>query len=172
MIDAYKLDVANKVLALMFKKPQEFWLDNNNGRLILFWVHYRIDTGKYQIRSRRWATKRGGFYPVFGDLPTGGTAQQAIGILANWVRNYPTESFRAWRYFASDSVKLVNQEVLDLLAKAGYPQQSKCRFCGNENPKRFDWYYVDKQHFGLGCYPQCDAIKKAIAKKNRENMFV
>lgn len=145
MFDTERMAVANQVLPSFCK----YSFVDRRGRLCLEYpesgpVALIVEPTMY-LRSR---------------VICGGNSERAIASLARWVRHQNTYSLTQWRYWAGDTIKLFRDSDIDpikILREAGYPERSKCVFCG-EIPNRVDWYNLGDV-IGYGCMPECQAIK-------------
>lgn len=93
--------------------------------------------------SKRWMCRGQDFYPVWSHkYPGGGTSTTALAQLIRWCRNQPVLPISTWKHWASDNVKLVTQDTIDMLLDGGYPSEVKCVRCGKP-PVGLDWWSLD-----------------------------
>lgn len=140
-VDKKKLDVANAVL----KTFNSFWVENS------FWIEprkrgiYVCWEGRGGAISKRWACRGGqDFYPIWHTQWSGdGRESIALSQLIRWLRWQSVLSIETWRYWSSERVKLLPISAVEMLAEAGYPQESVCVLCGNRVGGGIDWWNLD-----------------------------
>ena len=96
--------------------------------------------------TKRWTCNSGGWPPWSRQWPTGGTGVQALFQLVRWVQERPILPIRTWRYWASDTVKMLPPEAVDKLLAAGWPESVLCVLCkGTIDPPitGLDWWHLD-----------------------------
>lgn len=97
-----------------------------------------------KVLVRRWQCRGQDFYPVWNRLwPGGGTSVTALSQLVRWVRGLPVLPLSSWRWWASDTVQLLDIAAVESLAAAGYPERARCVLCGEEIVGRLDWWSLD-----------------------------
>lgn len=131
---AAKLATANAVLATF--APVE--LSRRRGGIYVSW----------EVRgkrvSRRWMCRGQDFYPVWDrHYPGGGTSVTALSQLVRWVRGQPVLPAASWRYWASDTCKLLPSAAVDALLAGGYPEHADCVLCGEPISGKMDWWRQD-----------------------------
>lgn len=129
-------------------------LDNINKVLFTFSVAQIRKEGNYYCVSwnnrgnhvcKRWQCRGQDFYPVWSQkFPGGGTSMTAVSQLVRWLQNKPVLPIATWRYWASEKVKLLDNNSVDILAEAGYPSDAKCVLCGRSLHKSLDWWHLGK----------------------------
>lgn len=152
-----RLDVANKVLALLSKDTMQLLLRNN--RVCLRWRNYRGDW-----QTKKWECRGGSFFPtIHHKVPTGGTHITAITQLVNWVNGKPCLPIQTWQYWCSEPVGMKPVEVVDILKDSDYPKERKCKWCGATG--QLDWYRFGNQS-GLGCWHtvRCAPLSERLRK--------
>jgi hypothetical protein len=151
-----RLEVANKVLKTIGNKTYEFIVEQN--KLYLSWG---TESRFYKKLCRLQAGSHYFYaYSFRHNLGTGGTGESAIVQLVRWVKGKNTLPLGQWRYWASPSVKLwqddaVAKQVLEWLTEAGYPIEPICIFCGKKISS-YDWWSLPNQKEGLGCWEGSD----------------
>ncbi len=154
-----RVATANRVLATF---APDTTIGIQGGHVQIVW-HTRA--GKSY--SKRWVTRGQDFYPVWHNKwPHGGTASYALSQLVRWIRDKPVLGIGSWKYWASESVKLLRHgdvaSVLDQFVQAGYPSVSTCVLCGNTGHCG-DWWSLD------GVSGPCCRHNSGCRKKAAEN---
>jgi hypothetical protein len=128
---AGRMDSANSVLSRftslsLLRKPGGIYVawGNRDGRYV-----------------RRWACRGQDFYPVWTRIfPHGGTCSTAVSQLVRWIQDKPVLPLSTWRYWASDTCKLLRPSVVDDLGAAGYPSEAICVLCKQRIDGGLDWW--------------------------------
>lgn len=135
----YRLAIANQVLD---KFAPRALIERRLGVGGGYYVHW--ECGQKQF-CRRWMV-RGcqDFYPVWSrQWIGGGTSCTALSQLIRWLRREPVLPISTWKYWASETVKLLPESAVDLLLRAGYPVQVQCVLCGREIESSIDWWNLN-----------------------------
>lgn len=130
-----RLDVANRVLATF--SPSR--IERRKGGWYVCWEN------KWQgPMAKRWHCRGQDFYPSWHrKWPGGGTASTALSQLIRWLRDQPVLPISSWRYWASETCKLLPVTVADDLLAAGYPEHVPCVLCGETIVGGLDWWSLD-----------------------------
>jgi hypothetical protein len=129
---ANRITIANLVLKSF---APETSISKVNGYLTVHW----------NGNSKRWMTRGQDFYPVWKNKwGHGGTACVALSQLIRWCQGVPVLGLGVWKYWASQTCKLVKDEaVLGLLDQAGYPIKTTCVLCQQPTDGRNDWWNLN-----------------------------
>lgn len=130
-----RLQVANKILSEFSYHPKIS--KEKTG----YYVSWQTRNHTYK---KRWSCRGQDFYPVWSrKWPGGGTSCIALSQLIRWVKEEPVLSLVTWKHWASDNVKLVSNEVCDVLKENDYPEKSICVLCHQEITQYVDWWHLD-----------------------------
>lgn len=133
MTQSDKLAVANGVLA-SFSKSQ---FTVRGHAYVTF--PYR---GK--LMTKRWMCRGNDFYPVWHRYyPGGGTSVTALSQLIRWVQDKPVLPMSTWRYWSSETCKLLPVEAVQELEDGGYPVHVNCVLCHNQIEGSLDWWSLN-----------------------------
>ncbi len=102
--------------------------------------------GKRQLIERRYSVGRGrSHHPPWDRIwGHGGTACEALYQLIRWCRDEPVLPLSAWKYWGSDTVKLIHfDEALPKLKHMCWPEHVDCVLCGAETDVARDWWDLD-----------------------------
>ena len=93
--------------------------------------------------DRRWQARGGqDFYPTWSRIyPGGGTSTTALSQLVRWVRGLPVLPISTWRYWSSETCKLLPRDAVDRLEADGYPADTPCVLCGGKI-WAIDWWHL------------------------------
>jgi hypothetical protein len=130
-----RLDVANRVLATFSQSR----IERRRGGWYVLWENTRQGP-----MAKRWHCRGQDFYPSWHrHWPGGGTACTALSQLIRWLRDQPVLPISSWRYWASETCKLLPATVADALLEAGYPKHVPCVLCGDTIVGGLDWWSLD-----------------------------
>lgn len=129
-----RLEVANRALSTFSCSR----IERRRGGWYVCWPSRKGEV------SRRWSCRHGqSFYPPWSrKFPGGGTACTALSQLIRWQKDEPVLPLETWRYWATETVKLLPQAAVDDLGAGGYPEKVTCVLCGMP-PKGLDWWCLD-----------------------------
>lgn len=132
-----KLEAANKVLQTFARESR---IERRKGGFYVVWPKYRGDGENV----KRWICRGQDFYPMWSNKwPHGGTACTALSQLIRWLRGQATLPIVSWRYWASDTCKLLPREAATVLLDNGYPEHAWCVLCDRQLTIGFDWWNLN-----------------------------
>lgn len=136
MIVTESLATANVVLGTFF----DGWIEKRKGGWYVCWN----DRFRPDHVSKRWQCRGNDFYPVWHHkYPGGGTSSTALSQLIRWVSRKPVLPISTWRFWASETCRLLPAEAVDVLLAGGYPERVDCVLCGNRIAGGLDWWRLD-----------------------------
>lgn len=95
--------------------------------------------------TRRWMCRGQDFYPVWKyKYPGGGTSCTALSQLVRWIQDKPVLPIESWRYWASETCRLLPMEAVDELLRNGYPEFANCVLCKNRIEGGLDWWSLNR----------------------------
>lgn len=113
-------------------------IEPRRGGMYVCWTR-----GSEEI-AKRWQCRWNDFYPVWNHhYPGGGTSVTALSQLIRWLQEKPVLPIASWRYWASETCKLLPLEAVDELSAAGYPEQVDCVLCHQPIIGGLDWWSLD-----------------------------
>lgn len=128
-----RLELANQVLSSFVKAR----IEQRPGfpHFVVCWTSF----GK-EVR-KRWMTRGQDFYPVWKhDYPGGGTSSTALSQLIRWLQGKPVLPIESWRYWASETCKLLPRSAVETLLAGGYPEFADCVLCHQRIEGGLDWW--------------------------------
>jgi hypothetical protein len=98
-----------------------------------------------KFTALRWATLPGSdFYPTWSKrFPRGGTSTKALSQLIRWLQGRPVLPISTWRYWASETMRLLPEIAVTDLLRSGYPEHVNCVLCQQQIAGDFDWWSKD-----------------------------
>lgn len=134
-----RIATANAALATFTRDPGTRIVVEPTGHLAVEWLGFRSQA----YLRKRWILMRGSsHYPVWHHrAPWGGTQSTALSFLIRWIQGKPVYGLASWAYWSSDTVKLCNEQTVEVLRAGGYPERSHCVLCGAEGCG--DWWDLD-----------------------------
>ncbi len=98
-----------------------------------------------ELVTKRWQCRGGqDFYPTWSQqYPGGGTSCTALSQLIRWCKGEPVLPISTWRYWASETCKLLPLAAVDELLAAGYPEHVDCVLCHQRIVVPFDWWSLN-----------------------------
>jgi hypothetical protein len=106
---------------------------------VVTWVDHRGKT-----HSRRWAVQsRGSSFPSWeSSWGRGGTCCAALTQLMRWLQDRPVFGLGVWKHWASPTIKLGNDQLIQLLQDGGWPETSNCVICKGaiDRTQGLDWW--------------------------------
>src|SRR5579862_6791320 len=134
-----RLDQANRVLSTFDRFDRYVTLSvDERGRIWVSWIYH--GTGS-TLKSKAWVTRESDLHPVWRG-PWGGTESIAISQLVRWIQGKPVFPMSTWKYWASATVKLSNDQTLAVLREIGWPTEAICVLC--KKPCRgLDWWSLN-----------------------------
>ncbi len=150
-----KLEIANEVLRSFARNVT---ISINDKRRVIVSFPYRGESV-----TKQWMCRGQDFYPVWHrQLSCGGTAKTALSQLVRWVKGKPVLPIATWRYWASDTCRLLPRSAVDALETFGYPTVVDCVICGEEIAGILDWWSLD------GLSGPCCGWTSGCSKKGKE----
>lgn len=151
-----RIPVANRILQTFESGAKAEFVLSDAGRL-------RIKT-QHGSKPATVANNSGALSCNYGQLGFGGTSAMAIGQLVRWIRNKTRLPVACWEYWASDTIKLCNDETVQLIEKSGYcdPKKTCCVLCGYEYTG--DWWDLDGVVGPCCSMGRCQQRKKPTSK--------
>jgi hypothetical protein len=133
-----KIEVANSVLKTFANSAR---IERRRGGWYVCWFYHNRSRGEI---AKRWSTRRGqDFYPPWSSKWIGGgTSCTALSQLVRWLREQPVLPISTWRYWASETIKLLPASAVDTLLAGGYPEKALCVLCGAELGS-LDWWSLN-----------------------------
>ena len=151
-----EIETANKVLASFF----DGWIEKRKGGWYVCWN----DRHRGGVIAKRWQCRGNGFYPVWHhSYPGGGTSSTALSQLIRWLSGKPVLPISTWRYWASETCKLLDASAVDELLAGGYPKHADCVLCGNQIQGSLDWWRLD------GVSGPCCGSRSGCKQKGKGN---
>lgn len=133
-----KIETSNRVLGSFASSA---FIEHRTGVGGGYYIHWPTVHGDV---CKRWMTRGGqDFYPVWSHKWIGGgTSCIALSQLVRWCRGEPVLPLSTWRHWASDRVKLLAPDAVDILANGDYPKVTPCVLCGGEITA-MDWWSLN-----------------------------
>ena len=143
---------ANRVLHSFYSRLTFLWKGN------LLCLQYLPREGPRRVVVAQVSQDSGALCINYGRLGMAGIGAMAVGQLARWIRGQTRVPLSAWRYWASDKIRLAGDRgtiMLHYIENSSYDDGTKtrCVLCG-EN-RCGDWWHLDGLTGPCCTYARC-----------------